>query len=66
MFITSREEKFYKIEMTAQQAHDLLTFLLCNNDGHVNELAVQAQHGTKIADAVHETLKDLRTALENR
>ena len=66
MFITSREEKFYKIEMTQEQAHNLLTFLLCNADGHVNELAVQAEWGAKMADSVHETLKDLRTALENR
>ena len=66
MIIRKATKTVYKIEMTEHQAHDLLTFLLCNNDGHVNELAVQANHGAKIADSVHETLGDLRRVLENK
>ena len=64
MIITSRKEVFYRIEMTAMQAIDLQIFLKAMNDGHVNELTVQATHGAEIADAVHETLNALRDALE--
>lgn len=66
MIITSRKEVFYKIEMTAQQAHELQLFLETGRDGHVNEMAVQALHGSQVADEVRVTLNALREALEKR
>ncbi len=66
MKITTKIRKTYRIEMSESQAHDLLVFLLTNNDGHINELSVQANHGKERADSVHETLGDLRRVLENK
>ena len=66
MIVTSRKEVFYKIEMTAQQAADLQLLLETSRDGHVNELRVQENHGTKVADDVHETVKAMLEALETR
>ena len=66
MNITTKIRKTYRIEMTETQANDLLTLLLTNNGGHINELSVQADHGKECADSVHETLKHLRLVLENR
>ena len=66
MIITTRKDVFYMIEITAQQAHNLQLFLEATDDGHVNELAVQAKHGSLAADEVYETLNDLREALRNR
>lgn len=66
MIMTKRTETIYRIEMTETQACNLLVFLTTTNDGHINELTVQSEHGTKVADEVHETLSDLRRVLENK
>ena len=66
MKITTKVRKTYRIEMTETQANDLLTLVLTNADGHITELAVQANHGKERADSVHETINDLRIALQNR
>jgi hypothetical protein len=66
MIITSRKEVFYKIEMTAQQAHNLQLLLQTGADGHVNELSITEQHGEQTGDEVRETARDLLHALENR
>jgi len=66
MIVTNRKEVFYKIEMTARQADNLFLLLTTTQDGHVNELSVQAAHGIKRADEIRETIIDLYTALEDR
>lgn len=64
MIITTKIRKSYTIEMTETQARNLFVLLTTTNDGHVNELTVQAELGSKVADEVHETLDDLRQVLE--
>lgn len=66
MIITSRKEVFYKIEMTAQQAHDIQILLETGRGGHVNELSIGDLHDSHIATEVHETIKALRETLEGR
>lgn len=67
MIIKKRSEVFYCVEMTEMQAVDLYVFLgATTNNGHVNELAVQAKHGKERADSVHETLDALREVLKNK
>ena len=66
MFITSRKEVFYKVELTASQANSLQLLLDTGKDGHVNELSIQASYGQTISDEVRETCKDLLHVLENR
>ena len=66
MIITSRTEKFYKIEMTAEQAHYLQVLLETGRGKHVNEMHVQEEHGSEVADGVRETVTDMLDALEER
>lgn len=67
MIITSRVEKFYKIEMTAAQADSLQRFLRAMQERHIQEIAKMA--GDTNDRAIHETkesLFDLLHVLENR
>lgn len=66
MIITSRDEKFYRIEMTAMQAHHLSVFLELGRGGHIDELKVSANCGAQLADDINETLISLRDTLESR
>jgi len=66
MILTKRTEVFVKIEMTEAQAKNLLILLSTKKGGHVNELSIQAEHGTEIADDVRETIDDLIHSLENQ
>jgi len=49
--------------MTANQVADLHLLLATGVGGHVNELEL-APHGQSVADSVHETVTNLREALE--
>ena len=66
MKIRKLSKAVYCVEMTEAQAQYLLMFLTTTDSGHVNELAVQAHYGAKIADGVHETLIELCQALQNK
>ena len=66
MIIRKTTKVIYNLELTEQQAKDLIKLLETGDGGHVNELSVQASHGTEVANSVRETCNNLLETLENR
>lgn len=66
MIITSRNEKFYNIEMTAAQASDIQEFLIETRKSDAAFMSFNALHGPKRTDEIRESLTDFLNALEGR
>jgi hypothetical protein len=64
MIVTSRIETYYKIEMTAEQAHDLLKFLETLQPRHIKEVKKMA--GPSYESKFIDVLEDIKEALRNR
>ena len=67
MIITKRIETFYKVEMTAEQAHLIHRFLNAMQERHIEEIAKMAgdTNGTAIEET-REALTDFQATLEGR
>ena len=70
MIITARTEKFYKIEMTAEQAKDLYNFLEGMQSRHADEIITQIGYDSIDIDdgreRIHGMLGALTDALKHR
>lgn len=66
MIITKREETFYKIEMTADQARDLYLFFGAVQKRHIKEIIDMTCLTDKRKDDVQEVLAAFLTALQGR
>lgn len=66
MIITSRTEKFYKVEMTAEQAYDLFTYLDHLQVRHIEEICSLAKLNNQERDKVIDVLNSLASLLKNR
>lgn len=68
MIVTSRKEIYYKVEMTAEQAHYLHMFIATLQQRHIDEICKMANTGlSPEGKAITErTLKDLQESLVRR
>ena len=66
MFITARIETFYKIEMTAEQAHELDTFFDYLQERQFFEVANMAKLNATEQNSMQHTLADFHHALKQR
>jgi len=66
MMITKERTTTYKVSMTEAQAVNLVILLRTGKDAHINELSVQAEYGSEVANDVRETCCDLLYVLEER
>ena len=66
MIITKREETFYKIEMTADQARDLYLFFGAAQKRHIKEIIDMAGLTDKRQDDIQEVLAAFLTTLQGR
>jgi len=63
MIIRKHNRVIYCVEFTSQQFEHLQLLMETGKGSHINELTLQADHGSALAEDAHETFKDLRESM---
>lgn len=66
MIITCRIEKYYKVELTAEQAHEIEQYLGALQARHIDEIAVMLQYDMSQKLNMGGILNDLKLSLRQR